>query len=957
MSIRSSWPPWESKEVDVENPYQLAKSTAVNLLRGQRGDTVTRELIASSVDAALSLVAEWKAQVDRDELVRDLETQFSVWIGRSQTLEDSTDHKAWLPQKRGSIRWAYWERYREVLKETWPPASVDRLEELTDEILMRLEDPERPGPWDRRGLVVGHVQSGKTANYIGVINKAVDGGYRLIVVLAGTHKSLRSQTQIRLDEGFLGYESVAAVAASQGVKAIGVGRIAPGLRPNTITNRNDDGDFKRTVAERFQINPGGAPLLFVIKKNVSVLKNLLEWVEWAAGAPVNGRSLVRDVPLLVIDDEADNASVDTREQAFDENGEPDSDHDPTRINGSIRRLLHCFEKAAYVGYTATPFANIFIHEQGRTRDEGDDLFPRSFIVNLPAPSDYVGPLRVFGIAPQPETDQTGVPGLPIIRSIEDHAAAEDPEGKTGWMPPRHNKEHHPLNSGSPELPATLQEAVLAFILATAARRLRGQLNAHNSMLIHVTRFTAVQEHVYQQVRQFMEQLTNRLRWGEGQAPTTEIDRLKDLWERDFTPTSASIEGGRTHAWNDIAAELWNVASAIQIRRVNGAAPDILDYETHRSTGLSVIAIGGDKLARGLTLEGLTVSYFLRAAKMYDTLMQMGRWFGYRPGYLDLCRMYMTDELEEWFQHVTAANEELRQEFDRMAAVGGTPRDYGLKVRSHPALLITSNVKMKHGTSLSLTFAGAISETTVFRVDESSLNKNLEATERLVALLGNPVPGRPRQERPGRDAEEWKGAITWQDVPAGQVSAFLRAVLSHECAYKVQGRLMAEYIDIVARKGDMVSWTVALMGKEDGRAWPIGPVKVGLITRRGTLHKDRSRFTIQRLLSPRDEAIDLGSAAWASALDLTKKAWTADPARSQRQEPDVPSGPMIRQVRPKEHGLLLLYLIDNTELTKKDGEVFTLPRPLVGFAVSFPGTAARSTCTGSRSGGSRRDRRA
>jgi hypothetical protein len=155
--------------------------------------------------------------------------------------------------------------------------------------------------------------------------------------------------------------------------------------------------------------------------------------------------------------------------------------------------------------------------------------------------------------------------------------------------------------------------------------------------------------------------------------------------------------------------------------------------------------------------------------------------------------------------------------------------------------------------------------------------------------------------------------------------------------------MAEYIDIVARKGDMVSWTVALMGKEDGRAWPIGPVKVGLITRRGTLHKDRSRFTIQRLLSPRDEAIDLGSAAWASALDLTKKAWTADPARAQRQEPDVPSGPMIRQVRPKEHGLLLLYLIDNMDLTKKDsGVVFTLPRPLVGFAVSFPGTAARST---------------
>ena len=933
----------------MENAYQLAKSTAVNLLRGNRSDTVTRDLIAASVDAALSLVADWKAQVDRDELVRDLETQFSVWIGRSQTLEDSTDHKPWLPQKRGSLRWAYWDRYRELLKETWPPVSIDRLEELTDEIISRLEDPDRPGPWDRRGLVVGHVQSGKTANYIGLINKAVDAGYRLIVVLAGTHKSLRSQTQIRLDEGFLGYESVAAVATSQGVKAIGVGRIAPGLRPNTITNRNDDGDFKRTVAERFQINPGGAPLLFVIKKNVSVLRNLLEWVEWAAGAPVNGRSVVRDVPLLVIDDEADNASVDTREQAFDENGQPDDDHDPTRINGSIRRLLHCFEKAAYVGYTATPFANIFIHEQGRTKEEGDDLFPRSFIVSLPAPSDYVGPVRVFGVAAQPETGQPAFPGLPIIRFIQDHAVADDPHA--GWMPTRHNKDHRPLNDGAPEPPATLQEAILAFILATAARRLRGQLTAHNSMLIHVTRFTAVQEHVYQQVRQFMEQLLNRLRWGEGQAPTPEIERLRELWERDFVPTSASIDGGRTHAWNAVASHLWNVASAIQIRRVNGAAPDILDYETHRNTGLTVIAIGGDKLARGLTLEGLTVSYFLRATKMYDTLMQMGRWFGYRPGYLDLCRMYMTDELEDWFQHVTAANEELRQEFDRMAAVGGTPRDYGLKVKSHPALLITSNVKMKHGMSLSLTFAGAISETTVFRIDENSLTKNLGAAERLVSLLGTPEPGRPRQERRGGETDEWKGTVLWKDVPVARVSAFLRTVLSHECAYKVQGRLMADYIDIVARKGDMITWTVALMGKEGVEPWPLGPTRVGLITRRGTLHKSGSRFTIQRLLSPRDEAIDLDGAAWVQALDLTKKAWTADSARAQQKEPEVPSGPMIRQVRPKERGLLLLYLIDNTDLTKKDSPdvakkdsepVFTLPHPLVGFAVSFPGTAAPST---------------
>ena len=468
-------------------------------------------------------------------------------MGRSTTLDDSTDHKPWLPTRRGQISWRYWERYRELLKERWPSASIDGLEELTDEVLMRLEDPSREGPWDRRGLVVGHVQSGRLANYIGLINKAVDAGYRLIVVLAGVHKSLRSQTQIRLDEGFLGYESVAAVATNQGLKAVGVGRIAPDLRPNTITNRSDDGDFKRTVAQRFQINPGVEPLLFVIKKNASVLKNLLEWVDWAAKHkdPDTNRPIVRNVPLLVIDDEADHASVDTKDQAFDEEGNPDPDHDPTVINRRIRRLLHCFEKVAYVGYTATPFANIFIHESGRTTDEGEDLFPRSFIINLPAPSDYVGPLRVFGMDAHPEADLQASDGLPIIRRIEDHV--DDPENETvGWMPVRHKISHLPQVNGEKVLPESLRDAIRAFILTCAARRLRGQATAHNSMLIHVTRFTAVQGHVFEQVKSFLDHLLLRLRYGEGTDPSPEVGKLRTLWESDFIPTTERIGGAPCH---------------------------------------------------------------------------------------------------------------------------------------------------------------------------------------------------------------------------------------------------------------------------------------------------------------------------------------------------------------------------------------------------------------------------
>jgi hypothetical protein len=932
----------------MDENYKLVKSIAVTLIRGINKDVpLTTELIASMVKKAIKLNPLW-ATVDADALTRDLETQFNVWIGKSKTLEDQTDHKPWLPQKRGQIQWRYWERYKELLKERWPAASIDRLEEVTDEVLMRLEDPAREGSWDRRGLVVGHVQSGKTANYTGLINKAVDAGYRVIVVLAGVHKSLRSQTQIRLDEGFLGYESVAAVAANQGVKAVGVGRIAPDLRPNTITNRNDDGDFKRTVAERFQINPGLEPLLFVIKKNASVLKNLLEWVEWAAKHrdTETNRPIVRNVPLLVIDDEADHASVDTKVQDFDEDGKPDPDHDPTVINRRIRRLLHCFEKAAYVGYTATPFANIFIHESGKTRDEGEDLFPRSFIINLPAPSDYMGPLRVFGMDAHPEADLEGSEGLPIVRMIGDHV--DDPETqKTGWMPPKHNKTHVPRISGEQGLPESLREAMRAFVLACAARRARGQVKVHNSMLIHVTRFTDVQEKVHGQVKAYLDQLLSRLRFGEGENPSPELKKLRDVWEGDFAPTTEKI-GGTSVSWKVVATHLWDAASAIQIRRVNGTAPDILDYETHRESGLSVIAIGGDKLARGLTLEGLTVSYFLRAAKMYDTLMQMGRWFGYRPGYVDLCRMYMTDELQEWFRHVTAANEELRQEFDRMAAVGGTPRDYGLRVKSHPALLITSRVKMRNGVELDLSYAGDITETTVFRIDDKALDDNLAALGSLAKVLGSPTESDPERERPGARFDRWKGTRLWNGVAAEPIAAFLSSLLTHERALKVNGKLMAEYVRNAARNGEITSWTVALVGKGDTKAEKagvydglpdLGPVT--LIARQSPYPESPGRYAIRRVLNPRDEAIDLDLEAYSAALKKTQEAWSPDAGRTATAAtPELPSGPMIRQMRPKSRALLLVYAIDHAKTSPPLKE--PLKKPLVGFAVSFPADASKTT---------------
>ena len=229
------------------------------------------------------------------------------------------------------------------------------------------------------------------------------------------------------------------------------------------------------------------------------------------------------LPLLLIDDEADNASVDTKEIPVDEDGRPDEDHEPTAINRLVRSILHSFSHSAHVGYTATPFANIFIHEQGRTREEGADLFPEAFIISLAAPSDYVGPARVFGS--QSENGRSG--GLPLVRHVTDFAH---------WMPTRHKNGHLPRHGGKDELPPSLNQAISAFLLSCALRNLRGQGGEHCSMLVHVTRFVSVQQAVHAQVEERLRHMRQRLERRIGHEPL--LAELRTLWANDFAHTDS-----------------------------------------------------------------------------------------------------------------------------------------------------------------------------------------------------------------------------------------------------------------------------------------------------------------------------------------------------------------------------------------------------------------------------------
>ena len=919
------------------NEQKIVKMAQLMLLDIPDRTSITPLTIQKRIDQLVKMYQveqpDWGKDIDYSAVIDELIRRFSQWIGKDSTLQDGEGHIPWLTAARKQ-NWIYWLRYREWLEFKLSPLAVDALDESTDWVLSLLEDPQRDGRWDRRGLVVGHVQSGKTSHYTGLINKAADAGYKIIIVLAGLHNNLRAQTQMRLDEGFLGYET--GPVTGDALRTIGVGELNSdlGIRPNFATNRSQNGDFNTKVARNFGVSPEKRPWLFVVKKNKTVLKRLLGWIHNHVANTKDqetGRRIVTHLPLLLIDDEADHASVDTGNQIIDEQGHPDPQHEPTAINRLVRQILHTFSRSAYVGYTATPFANIFIHERGATREEGPDLFPAAFIINLAAPSNYVGPARVFGL----RVGDLREDGLPLIREVTDYATGD---GTQGWMPQRHKNGHHPLYQGQDSLPPSLVEAIDSFLLSCAVRQLRGQSREHASMLVHVTRFTAVQKQVARQIEAHKRHIRQRLQRQVDHLPL--VERLAMLWERDFVPTSTGINDDVTGGiatlppWSAILTVLPEIIEDVQIRMINGTAKDALDYVEHQETGLKVIAIGGDKLARGLTLEGLSVSYFLRASRMYDTLMQMGRWFGYRPGYLDVCRLYTTGDLIEWFGHIADASEELRQEFDLMAESGGTPRDYGLRVQSHPVLMVTSPLKMRTAHSMMLSFSGYILETVALYRDQGPLQRNLAATQAFLNALGPPDKSNQLGER----------GFLWKAVSYELVMEFLSRYQTHPAARKVNGGLLAEFIGSMAEIGELTSWTVALF-RGDGKKTTITDdleINMPKRTRKGE-HPDR--YSIGRLLSPGDEAIDLDEAAWLAALAETQDNFKPDPGRlhENQEPPKIPSGPAIRKIRGfgaegvpahPERGLLMLYPLDP--------EHAKLPKdtpPVIAFGISFPGSDA------------------
>ncbi len=711
-------------------------------------ETPTRDQVE---EKARQIAAIFGYAGDLRNIVTEAMESVVTRMGAGISLVDvNAKHDDQWVHKREDVTWTYAGAYEEFLRnEGWPPQMVQSLSDVTTRILGHLQDPLSEGTsWNRRGLVIGHVQSGKTANYTGLIARAADAGYKFIVVIAGIHNNLRRQTQQRIDEAFIGRSSDA-----EDRRNIGVG-LAPGYpHPATLTNINEDFNKNTAAKSGWKINDFSKPIILIIKKNVTTLTALHKWLK---ALNAEGEDRISDVPMLLIDDEADNASINTNKE----------DLDPTRTNAMIRRILGLFAKSCYVGYTATPFANIFINPDAYDDDVQEELFPRDFIYCLDAPTTYFGAEKVFLNEASSES---------IIRPIDD---CED------LIPYSHKRDDLVQ-----ELPPSLYRALDEFIVARAIRNLRGQASKHCSMMINVSRFVPVQK----AVRDFLSLREKKIREAvlanyampeEVSSKNMYMQGLKEAFDAEYADVGVT--------WAEVKAALNGVFEHLHLYVINSKSDEVLDYTRYEKEGigLTAVAVGGLSLSRGLTIEGLTVSYMYRNTKMYDTLMQMGRWFGYRPGFEDLCRVHLSRDSINWYSHIADAAEELVQQVKRMRRDRLSPKDFGLYVRSHPdSLLITAANKMRSGQEVTVeqSFSGRLRESYIV---STALDVNARNFELIADHWRSGFGGRPE--------EPTEKGVIFRDVPVEVIDDFLTRFECHS-TFAGQKSDVVSYLERIATK--------------------------------------------------------------------------------------------------------------------------------------------------------------
>jgi hypothetical protein len=837
-------------------------------------DTLIRQLIRTMRDGRgmdlQEAVAELSDLVDparvaaAAERVRHL--MVDIQSARTPRAVVAGNIESWYAGPRSEDR--NWSSLLEILREdAWSDEALRDLDDSSTKVVAQLPNPHGRDDYQCRGLVLGYVQSGKTTNFTAVIAKAADAGYRFFIVLSGIHNALRQQTQDRLNDQL--WER----------------------NPDRWNRLTNESDFRATDNVDALLATQDQRVLAIVKKNGPRLRALRRWLFGARP------ELLAACPVLIIDDEADQASVNTAKP----------DRQASRINGLIRGIVGDLPKAAYVGYTATPFANVLIDP-----NDYKDLYPRDFIVDLPRPTMYIGPEAIFGREPL-EFDAEDVvdDGYDFVRSVHIDELED--------LRPKGAARRHEFD---PEVTESLNEALSYFLLSTAARRVRGRGNRHATALVHTSQHVDVHRRTAEAIATHIRGMSSRL----AQRDPVLLAALEGIWSRECERVPAEDFGLERVPWEDVSALLPTVAEDVVVITDNSQSLERLHFDDAEPR--VIIAVGGNTLSRGLTLEGLSVSFFVRTASAYDTLLQMGRWFGYRNGYADLTRIWMTDEMREWFHHLATVEQEMRYEIERYESDHVTPEQLGVRLRTHPKLAITAAAKMQHAMRADASYSGRRLQTILFNHrDRGWLQQNIDCARSLIAATGSATRSHPRP-----------GITLIGPVPSTVITDFVGGYRFHENSRDLDSELIRRYIE--GRRGDheLTHFKVAIMGRA-GRSDRLGEVDLGLPEPVGCINRARLNAVggatyadIKALMSRSDRAIDL-----AIAPSEVEEMAHGDVARLR----NLPA----QGGRGDSTGLLLLYPVSKDSVPARSSAKTRQPldaiEHVVGVGLVFPESGSRT----------------
>ena len=604
----------------------------------------------------------------------------------SKTLSSRKQESWYFGPKENHKNWNSYKNYLLNVKHR-PKEVVELLNNETTEVVNQILNPYAPSGKKIMGLVLGYVQSGKTANMAGVIAKAADSGYKLIIVLAGLTKSLRAQTQARIQNDILQHNDI--------------------LWHPLTDNEND-------IEEGLDAIPifTKKTTICIIKKNVQVIVKLISKMKRMP-------KLEMQASTLIIDDECDQASLNTKEYK-------DKADEISSTNKLLKKLLNDFKNVTYVGYTATPNAPFLTHP---TSPDGlQSLYPRDFITPLEEPADYFGVNKLFANNIINETDEDI--SLPFIKRI--------PDSELEFLTCKRKD----LPTFKPSLTNSLRDACDYYLLVLSARSLRNLKEDHCCMMIHVSRSVRMHE-LYRNL--IYEEWFIPIKKGLENNDKEIIDRLRNLWNLESNAINSSVRSNlncplKIESFQKIEKNLLNELNDLSINVENSDDSNLdqrlefrdkkdKDYKTIHS-----IVIGGDVLSRGLTIDGLVSSFFLRESKQDDTLMQMGRWFGFRHGFEDLPRIWMTYDVELDFTNFVESENFFREQINLLNSQNQTPLEFPILVRQFEQRNPTSKGKISKKVKKSAsTFFGRELWTLRFKLDQQIHKDNEKA---IINLINN-----------------------------------------------------------------------------------------------------------------------------------------------------------------------------------------------------------------------------